>query len=75
MAKYHFQFIPHTEGNAAKGVKKYPFDDLEVGDYFVVEKTQLWASVRAAASSRKVRDRTIFSCRKTDEGLRVTREA
>jgi hypothetical protein len=51
---------------------KYPFTRMAIGDSFVVADSAT-AKIRTAASWAAIRHGMKFSCRKTDDGIRVWR--
>lgn len=58
---------PRTGGNV-----KWPFDKMEIGDSFLaIQKTFSSASALAVAAGYRLNRK--FSCRKTEEGIRIWR--
>lgn len=54
---------------------KYPFDDMQVGDSFLITDAGMVKNARSAAWMYSKRHRMKFSCRKVDGGWRVWRTA
>lgn len=61
-----------AEAKTGKGVKKYPFREMEIGDSFLISDPDLAASVMVQASKHSKLGKR-FKCRTTDKGLRVHR--
>lgn len=57
---------------SGKGVKKYPFDTMQVGDSFLIKDASLHASARVQASKNSTGGR-VFKCAKEGLDLRVFR--
>lgn len=54
---------------------KYPFDDMQVGDSFLITEAGMVKNARSAAWMYSRRHGMKFSCRKVDGGWRVWRTA
>jgi hypothetical protein len=54
---------------------KYPFNDMTVGDSFLIREPSMVKNVRSAAWMYSKRHGWRFSCRKVDGGWRVWRVA
>lgn len=68
--------------NAASGQfeKTYPFDELKIGDYFIVKlvknspefKTK-YSRIRSSAYMYGMRNNSKFKCAQIEQGVKVTR--
>jgi len=54
---------------------KYPFDDMDVGDSFLLTDPSMVKNARSAAWMYSRRHGMKFSCRKVEDGWRVWRTA
>lgn len=55
------------------GLRRYPFNQMEVGDSFAVPKDADSKAVRTAAYCYGGRHGMKFACRKVDDGYRIWR--
>lgn len=67
------QTVPFPEQKkTGKGIKKYPFREMQVGDSFLISDPDLAASVAVQASKHSKMGKR-FKCHTTENGIRVHR--
>lgn len=62
--------IPERSGGR---IPKYPWNEMDIGDSFLVEDLTAYNALMSGAGQRKIRNGEVYTIRKVPEGVRVWR--